>query len=170
MKNKACKPFLKPCHLPGMFHLCHYLCKLLFLSQNPRFTLLASSQWLTTLFKCNLSLHCALFFCTLMHHSYFLSFHYCYADTLKAWTINFIFVTGTEHMSDKCLSSEWRLLDDLQVYNGPLKNMSFFLVEKSGRNIPSMGSWLHLRKTTFVYVASHMSPDKTHLWKFNFDP
>ena len=42
-------------------------------------------------------------------------------------------------MSDTCLSSEWRLLDDLQVYNGPLKNMSFFLVEKSGRNIPING-------------------------------
>ena len=48
----------------------------------------------------------------------------CDADTLRAWTIKFNFVTGTEHISDKCLSSEWRLLDELQVYNGPLKNMS----------------------------------------------
>ena len=53
--NKACKPLLKPIHLPEMFHLCRYLCILLFLCQNPS----ASSKWLTTLFKYNLSLLCA---------------------------------------------------------------------------------------------------------------
>ena len=31
------------------------------------------------------------------------------------------------------------------------------------------GSWLHLRKTTFVYVKSNVSLDKTHLWKFKLD-
>ena len=41
--------------------------------------------------------------------------------TLKAWTIKFNFVTGIEHISDKCLSSKWRLLDDLRVGNGTLK-------------------------------------------------
>ena len=35
VKNKACNPLLKPLH--SMFHLCCYLCKLLFLSQNPGF-------------------------------------------------------------------------------------------------------------------------------------
>ena len=61
---------------------------------------------------------------SLLNHSCFLSFNYCYADALKAWTIKFVFATGTEHISDKCLSSEWRLLGKLRVCNGPLKNMS----------------------------------------------
>ena len=61
---------------------------------------------------------------SLLYHSSFLSFHYCDADTMRAWTVQFNFVTETEHISDKCLSSEWRLLDDLWVCNGPLKNMS----------------------------------------------
>ena len=100
VKNKACKPFLKPCHLPGMFHLCRYLCKLLFLSQNPRFTLLASSQWLTTLFKYNLCMHCALFFALsaepqllsvipllLCRHPEGMNykFYFCYWDRAHEW-------------------------------------------------------------------------------------
>ena len=44
VENKACKPLLKPFHLLGMFYIYGYLCKLLFLSQNPRFPLNASSQ------------------------------------------------------------------------------------------------------------------------------
>ena len=117
-------PLLKLFHLPGMFHFCHYLCKLLFLYQYPRFPLNVSSQWLTTLFKYNLSLHCALNFalcCT--------TFTFCHFTSVMQtpWRhelIKFNFVTETEHISDKCLSSEWRLLDKLRVCNGPLKNMS----------------------------------------------
>ena len=39
-------------------------------------------------------------------------------------TYTIIFVTGTEHISDKCSSGEGRVLDDLRVCHVPLKNMS----------------------------------------------
>ena len=56
---------------------------------------------------------------SLLNHSCFLSFNYCYADALKAWTIKFVFATGTEHISDKCLSSEWCMgeCEDLEIFN-----------------------------------------------------
>ena len=146
MKNKACMPLLKLFHLPGMFHLYRYLWKLLFLCQYPRFPLNASPQWLTTLFKYNLSLHCALN-SVLSAVSQLLSIiPYCNADTMKAWSIKFNFVTETEHISDKCLLSEWRLLDDLHVCNGPLKICLFCLLEKSGRNIPNKGIMVTLEE------------------------
>ena len=81
-----------------------------------------------------------------------------------------ICVTETEHISDKFLSSEWRLLDDLQVCNGPLKNVCFAWWRKVDETFQTKGSWLHLRKTTVAHVASNVSPDRTHLWKFKFDP
>ena len=112
VENKACKPLLKLFHLPGMFHLCRYLCKLYSSINTPGF------PWCflpVINYPVQIQFVPALCseFCTL-----------CNADTLRAWTIKFNFVSGTEHISDKCLSSEWRLLGKLRVCNGPLKNMS----------------------------------------------
>ena len=125
-----------------MFHLCHYLCKLLFLCQNPSFPLNASYKW----FNCPVQIQfvpalCSEF-CTL-----------CDADTLRAWTIKFNFVTGTEHISDKCLSNEWRFLDKLRVCNGPLKNMSV---------LPGWEKWeKHSKQRDHVYTWV-----KPHLFKW----
>ena len=166
VENKACKPLLKLFHLPGMFHLCRYLCKLYSSINTPGFPWCflplinypVQIQFVPAL--------CSEF-CTLLYHSYFVSFQFWDADTLKAWTIKFNCVTETEHISDKCLLSKWRLLDDLRVCNGPLKNTSVLPGwEKWEKHSKQSYTW---RKTTFAHVASNVSPDKTHLWKFKFD-
>ena len=106
---------------------------------------------------------------SLLYHSSFLSFHYCDADTMRAWTIQFNFVTETEHISDKCLLSEWRLLDDLHVCNGPLKICLFCLLEKSGRNIPNKGVMVTLEENHIClcgkqHVTWYNTFVEVHIW------
>ena len=129
-----------------MFHLCRYLCKLYSSINTPGF------PWCflpVINYPVQIQFVPALCseFCTLLYHSYFVSFQFWDADTLKAWTIKFNCVTETEHISDKCLLSKWRLLDDLRVCNGPLKNTSV---------LPGWEKWEKHSKQSYTWGKLHL--------------